>query len=371
MSAPRLEIDLNKIRHNVSTLVTLLDAKGISVSGVTKAFLGDPLIANAMLEAGVASLSDSRIENIESMRQSGITARMSLIRSPMLSQVERVVAAADLSLNTEIEVISALSNAALNQGKNHEILLMVELGDLREGVLPVDLKEMIHKVRNLPNIKLMGLGANLGCRSGVCPDKRNMAELSDMVEQIECDKRFHMPIVSGGNSSNLKWIFAGEEIGRINNLRLGEAILLGREALRQKPIPGLYLDAISLVGEVIENKIKPTKPWGTIVQSALDAIPSMGGQTTIQQAIIAIGSQDVDPEGLTPSPGLKVLHASSDHLVINTGVTTLAIGDEVSFQLTYGALVRAMSSPYVARSFSGAEAMKRSAKPSSPLPAAA
>ena len=98
-----------------------------------------------MLQAGVGSLGDFWIENIERMRQSGIAGRIMLIRSPMLSQVKRVVASADLSVNTEIEVLLALSHAATIAGKTHEVLLMVELGDLREGIMPADLENMVQK----------------------------------------------------------------------------------------------------------------------------------------------------------------------------------------------------------------------------------
>jgi len=354
MSAPRLEIDLDKIFHNASKLVTLLKKDGISVTGITKACLGDPQIARVILRAGVESLGDSRIENIELMRQSGITDRIMLTRSPMLSQAKRVVASANISVNTENEVLSALSNAALAAGKTHEVLLMIELGDLREGILPADLQEIVQRTNSLPNIKLIGLGANLACRSGVGPDDRNMAQLSELVDLAEIDLGRRLSMVSGGNSSNLKWVFRGEKIGRVNNQRLGESILLGREALRRKPIDGLHLDAICLVAEVIENKIKPTKPWGAIAQSAFNGIPTMGSKSNIRQAILAIGVQDIDSKGIEAPQGLRVLDASSDHLMIDLGNKKLAIGEEVRFQLNYSALLRAMTSPHVEKTFTGA-----------------
>ena len=146
MSAPRLEIDLDKIEHNARVLVERLGAAGISVTGVTKATLGSPEIAGALLRAGVCTLGDSRIENIEAMRRARVPASMSLIRSPMVSQAERVVAHADVSFNTELDVISGLSSAAQKTGKTHGIVLMVELGDLREGILPGDLESTVREV---------------------------------------------------------------------------------------------------------------------------------------------------------------------------------------------------------------------------------
>ncbi len=351
MNTPRLQIDLNKIFDNASMLVQRLKADGITVTGVTKAFLGAPQIAQTLLRAGVTFLGDSRIENIEKMRQAGITEPMMLIRSPMISQAARVVASANLSVNTEMAVLSALSTAAQMARKTHEVMLMVELGDLREGIMPQDVERIVQEVRDLPNIKFMGLGANLACRNGVVPDNRNMAELSALANRIAHTSGSCLPIVSGGNSSNLEWVFTGGTIGSINNLRLGESILLGREPLHREPIPGLHTDAISLVAEVIESKTKPSKPWGTIAQSAFNDIASTCARPEINQAVLAIGRQDVDPDGLRPPIGFEILDTSSDHLILNAGDEKPSVGSEIAFQLNYSALLRAMTSPHVSKTF--------------------
>lgn len=353
MSTPRLDINLDKILHNASVLVKRLKEDGISVTGVTKAFLGAPQIASIMLKAGVTSLGDSRISNIERMRHAGMTARMILIRSPMISQVDRVVASADMSFNTEIDVLSALSAAALRIGKVHEVLLMVELGDLREGILPSDIEEIVQQVSHLPNIKLMGLGANLACRNGISPDNENMAVLTTAVKHFYPCTDPGSAIVSGGNSSNLNWVFGGGKIGKVNNLRLGEAILLGTEPLQRKAIPGLFTDAIALIAEVIESKVKPTKAWGTIAQSAFESGRNSSEKGNINQAILALGRQDIDPEGLQAPKGIAVLDASSDHTILDTGKNKLRVGDEVTLQLNYSALMSAMTSPYVSENFTG------------------
>lgn len=358
MSAPRLVMDLNKISYNTEILVSRLQAKGISVTGITKAFLGAPQIAQTMLRAGVTSLGDSRIENIERMRAAGMIERMVLIRSPMLSQVDRVVASADMSLNTEMKVLSALSQAAITAKKVHEVLLMVELGDLREGILSQDIKSIVEQVRGLPNIKFIGLGTNLACSNGVSPDDLNMNELSEIVAQVADASEAYPIMVSGGNSANINWVFSGGQIGRINNLRLGEAILLGKETLHRADISGLHTDAISLIAEVIESKSKPSKPWGSVAQSAFNNVHELNDNGSINQAILAIGRQDIDPDGLQPPEGCKILNASSDHLVIDAGARTLPIGSQLTFQLNYSALLRAMTSPYITKKFVGSEARK-------------
>ncbi|MGC1509363.1 alanine/ornithine racemase family PLP-dependent enzyme [Ketobacter sp. MCCC 1A13808] len=358
MVAPRLEIDLDKIYHNAHELVTRLAEHRISVTGITKASLGSVEIANAFLQAGVTGLGDSRIENIKPLRLAGnhvlfSDVPMTLIRSPMLSQVAQVVRFTDISCNTEIEVIKQLSFEAQKQNRIHQILLMVELGDLREGIMPDDLIDVVGEVIGLPHIFLKGIGANLACRCGVVPDATNMALLSDLTAQIESVFNLTLDVVSGGNSANLRWaLSADSRIGRINNLRLGEAILLGRETLRRQPIDGLSTDAIKLVAEVIESKVKPSLPTGDIAQTAFGDAQPVSDRGLVRQAILAIGIQDIDPCGMQTPTGINVLGASSDHLIIESSENKLFVGEELAFELDYCALVRAMTSPFVSKIYS-------------------
>ena len=348
MSAPRLEINLHKIHHNASILIQRLAARGISVTAVTKATIGSPEIACILLNAGINTLGDSRIENIETMRRAGVAATMSLIRSPMLSHVARAVIYADISFNSELEVIRGLSSAAQKAKRNHGVVLMVELGDLREGIMPGDLEQTVRELLSLPNLVLKGIGTNLASRSGVTPDDRNMTELSTLADAIEEKFNLTLDIVSGGNSPNLNWALGNHDTGRVNNLRLGESILLGCEPLQRLPIEGLHTDAITLVAEVIESKDKPSQPWGKLGQTAFgQRAPPAADQGRITQAILAIGEQDTDPGGLQAPAGIDILGASSDHLIVNSGQCHQPVGSEIRFQLNYSAMLRAMTSPFV------------------------
>ena len=353
MSAPKLEIRLDLIRHNTRNLVGRLGDRGIDVCGVTKATLGSREIAAAMLAGGVTSLGESRIENVEALRRAGVNSEIMLVRSPMPSQVERVVSAADLSLTTEFEVIYQLSVSARQQGRRHGVVLMVELGDLREGIMPDDLLKVASDVLELPGVVLRGIGTNLACHSGVVPDDFNMAELSALANSLEATLGVELDIVSGGNSAHLDWVLnAGSAIGRINHLRLGESILLGLEPLRRSVPDGLKTDAFTLFGEVIESKHKPFRPRGNLAQTAF-------GQTRLAQAtrgagtrvIVALGRQDVDTDGLFPPAGYEILGASSDHLLLTTYSDPPSVGSELRFGLNYSALVRAMTSPFISRQF--------------------
>lgn len=348
MSAPRLEIDLDRLHHNAATLVRRLAGQGIAVTAVGKACLGKPEIVRTWLAAGVTSIGDSRIETLEGLARGGLTAPTLLIRTPMLSQVEQVVAHATSSCHSEPLVIEALAAEAQRQHRRHGVLLMVELGDRREGLLPCDLEAIARLTLGLPSLRLVGIGTNLGCQHGVAPDAANMAELSALADALEARLGIRLELVSGGNSANLPWLAQGGSPGRINHLRLGEALLLGREPLARCPIPGLHTDAFSLVGELIEVKRKPSRPRGDqgLTSFLAMAAPPALDRGLRQRGLLALGVQDVDPADLEPPAGVAIVGASSDHLVVEAE-RPLRVGEELRFQPGYSALLRAMTSPFV------------------------
>ena len=351
MSAPRLEIDLDKIGHNVRSLSTLFGTKGICITAMTKAVLGDPLVAKVLVDNGIKAIGDSRIANIRRMKEAGIEAEFTLTRSPMPSEAEDIVQYADISLNTETVVIKLLSKYATRHGKRHRVILMVELGDLREGIMPPDLGSIVEETLGLEGIELVGLGTNLACYAGVNPTSKNMSELSDIATRLRNEYNIPLGIVSGGNSANYDWFVSTRDPGQVNNLRIGEAILLGRETLHREKIPGLYTDAFTLIAEVIERKTKPSFPIGPRSQDAFGDMPEFENKGAINKAILGIGRQDVDFSGITPRIAVECLGASSDHIILDARDTDIVVGSEVAFDVDYSALLRAMTSPYVAKEF--------------------
>jgi predicted amino acid racemase len=155
MAAPRLEIDLEKIRHNAKELSNLFGSKGISITGVTKGVLGSVSITKVLVESGINSIGDTHIANIHKMRDAGLDVQYIYIRPPMMSEVDEVVKYADASLNSEISVIKTLSECAVKHKKKHCIILMVELGDLREGLLPSDVEETVEATIGLKGVELV------------------------------------------------------------------------------------------------------------------------------------------------------------------------------------------------------------------------
>jgi predicted amino acid racemase len=304
----RIETDLDKVEQNTRILVERLASTGIRVTGITKAVLGSPGVGAAMLRGGARGLGDSRVPNLARLAELDPSPSRTLIRSPMLSQVARVVEVADVSLNTEAVVLAALDQAASQQKRIHAVVLMVELGDLREGIALDDAPEAVRVVLGHSSLRLVGLGANLACQNGVVPDDRNMGILTGLADDIEALHGISLDVV-----------------------------------------PGLHTNVFTLTAEVIEVAMKPAQPWGDRAQAAFGEAPVRTGSRTVHQAILALGRQDVDPDGLQPPEGITILGMSSDHLVVDLGDHPVAVGDEIDFGVAYGALVRAMTSPFVTK----------------------
>ena len=352
MNTPYLTIDLAKIEHNTRTIVGLCKEYGIQVTGVTKATCGHPDVAQAMLRGGAISIADSRLENIQRLKAAGVDANFMLLRVPALSTVEAVISTVDVSLNSELATLEALSDAALRVGKVHDVILMIDLGDLREGFWPNGITALVRQIPELPGIRILGLGANLACFGGVMPSAQNMQHLVDHASDIEEGLGIKLEWLSAINSSGLELIAAGGMPDRINHARIGEAILLGRETIHRKPWPGTFQDAFVLHAEIIELKHKPSAPVGARGEDAFGHLTSFGDQGNRLRALLNMGREDIDIEGTRPlDPGTSILGASSDYLVVDVtdAKKVSRLGDELAFSMNYSALLAAMTSGYICK----------------------
>jgi len=346
---PRLNIYLKKLKHNTKVVSDNCKEKGIEIAAVTKAFCGIPEIAQAYVDGGAKYLADSRIENLKKLER--LPVEKIMLRLPMISQAEETVEYADISLNSEIETILALNNAAKRLNKVHKVVIMVDLGDLREGFFDNEaLESALIKLKDLKNIKVIGVGSNLTCYGGVIPSEDNLGKLVEYGKMIEKMLDTTLEIISGGNSSSIFLLEEDRIPKRINNLRLGESLLLGREAAYGKSIPNTYHDVFQIVAEVIEIKEKPSHPIGEIGRDAFWNIPVFEDKGIRKRAILAIGRQDIGANSIEPvDKKIEVIGASSDHLIIDITECHIKynVGDEITFNIAYGALLSLMTSEYV------------------------
>ena len=349
-----LEINLNKIEENARRIIEKCEPLGIEILGVTKGFTAIPRIVKAITSGGINSLADSRMENIISLRKKGFTQDITLLRSPGLSSVKKVAEYTNYSVNSEYAVIKAMSDAALALNKRHKIILMVDVGDLREGVLPEDALEMARKAARLKGITLSGVGTNMGCFGGILPTLRNLNLLIAIAKEIENKVGIKLELISGGGTSSLKLVEKGEIPAGINQLRIGEGILLGTDTTHDRIIPWLHQDAFTLKTEVIELKIKPSVPIGRTGYDAFGQTPVFEDKGFRNRAIVSVGKQDVNIDGLIPAtPGMQVMGASSDHLLVDVTDTaeSIVVGDQIAFKLNYSGLLFLSNSRYVKKQF--------------------
>lgn len=350
MATPRLEVNLEKIAHNTKVLSALYGSKSINICAVTKVVCGDLTIAQCLVTAGITMIADSKVANLKKMRKGDINATFLLIGTPLLSQAAEIVIWADISHNSELAVIEELGRQARRKGITHQIILMIEMGDLREGIMPESLDGVVNEVLKLEGIELVGLGTNLACFGSIQPDQEKMDSLSKLANQIERKFQLKLRYISGGNSANYNWFKSTHDTGRINQLRIGESIFLGVEPVHRHPIPDQFIDAFTLVAEVCELKTKPSVPYGETGQNAFGHVLQFTEKGEIPRAILGMGLQDVDVSGLKPKLDIDILGAGSDQMIIDPKNTDMYVGDEVSFNLNYAALLSVMTSPYVEKS---------------------
>lgn len=349
---PLLRTDISKLQHNAKFLQEKCREEQIEIMAVTKVYCGNLKIATAMVECGINMLADSRVANLKRMEH--LKAKKVLLRLPMLAEAEEVVKYADLSLNSELKTLKALNEAALRQAKQHEVILMVDLGDLREGILPDQLLPLVEETLSLKGLNLVGLGVNLTCYGGVMPDERNLGELASLAKAIEEKFNHKLTWISGGNSSSLYLLGSGRMPKEVNVLRLGESVVLGRETAFGDVIEGTHTDVFTLEAQIIELKEKNSMPSGTIGMDAFGNKPVFEDKGRMLRAILGIGKQDVNPSSLIPrDKSIEIIGASSDHLIMDftNAEKSYQVGDAIAFDVEYGALLNLWTSEYVHKIF--------------------
>ncbi|MBN2795581.1 MAG: alanine/ornithine racemase family PLP-dependent enzyme [Clostridia bacterium] len=349
---PRLVVDLKKVEHNTRIISDSCKTQGVDIMGVTKVFCGFEKIAEAEVKGGIKFLADSRIENL--MKLNDLSAEKVLLRLPMISQASEVVKYADISLNSELKTIQALNDAAKKQGTIHKIMLMVDLGDLREGILPNQVDVVVTEILKLDHIKLYGLGVNLTCYGGVIPSEKNLGQLAEIADHIEKTYDIQLEMVSGGNSSSYYLVPQEKLPKKINNLRMGEILVLGRETAYGDAVEDMHDDAFIFEAEIVELKEKASVPTGDIGMDAFGNKPTFVDKGIRRRAILAAGVQDVKAAQLIPMDDkIDFLGSSSDHMIwdVTDSEENYEVGDIVKFKLEYGSMLSLFTSEYIQKDF--------------------
>ncbi|MDO4289471.1 MAG: alanine/ornithine racemase family PLP-dependent enzyme [Eubacterium sp.] len=346
---PLLRFNKQQILENTQKIVAGAAGHNISITGITKCSGGNYEIAETILEGGAAALGDSRIQNLKTLQD--LDCDKWLIRMPMLTEIEETVRFATLSLNSELKTVAALNEAAERQHKNHDILLMVDLGDLREGYFfEEEFVKDLREILKLKHITVRGIGSNLSCTGAIVPTVETYEKFFDFQQLMKRDFDLDCQITSGGASSTYFMLKDDTIPSCINNLRIGEMILLGTDTSNNLKYDTLHQDNFILDVEIIEIKEKPSMPIGKIGCDAYGNRPVFVDKGIRRRAICALGKQDTTMEDLTPlDKHIEMIASSSDHLILDITDCdqNYHVGDIVSFRCNYASALHASTSEYI------------------------
>lgn len=363
---PLLTINSKKITENARAVVRRAKSSSVSITAVTKCFGGNVEIAKALLAGGITTLGDSRIHNLRNYKD--LDCEKWLIRIPMLSECEEVVKYSDVSLNSELSTLEALNEFSRQQHKKHGVLLMIDVGDLREGWFLGDgvthsdtldklaeeslaeILQTIEAILTMEHIEFKGIGANETCFGGTIPTPKTFHSFLILAKRIESEFHIPCPVISGGNSSAYHLMDTRTLPVGINNLRLGEVILFGHETAHNVSYPYLNQDNFILEVEIVELKEKPSQPVGIIGVDAFGHIPYFTDKGIRKRALCALGRQDTCIDHLIPvDNSITIEGASSDHMIVDITESdkTYHVGDLIRLKCDYISSLRMCTSDYV------------------------
>ncbi|MEX2597329.1 MAG: alanine/ornithine racemase family PLP-dependent enzyme [Salibacteraceae bacterium] len=347
-----ITFDKDKLQHNYTFLENFFKKNGIDWAIVSKLLCGNYEYVKLICETGIEEICDARISNLQLVKKIKPEIQTVYIKPPAKRSIKNIVKYADVSFNTQIQTIQWLSEEAQRQNKTHKIVIMVEMGDLREGVLGEDLVDFYEKVFELPNIEVVSFGTNLNCLHGVMPSHDKLIQLSLYKQLVEVKFNRKIPWVTGGTSVVIPLIFNKQLPKGINHFRVGETLFFGLNLFTGKVIKGMKGDVIKLYAEVIELIEKPKVPMGEMEANPSGEMYEMKqediGQTSYR-AILDLGLLDISPEFLIPvHKNIEITGASSDMIVLDLGdKPRYKVGDLVPFTLKYMGALALMNSAYI------------------------
>lgn len=352
-SYPALNINLKNLRYNVEQVVRACSTFGIEVAGIVKGVHGIWECTEQFVRGGCREIGSSRMEQLKLLKKKGISCPLMLVRIPMLCEAEEVVLTADISLNSEIETLRELNKFASMHHKIHKVVLMKDMGDLREGFWhEEDLQEAAAQVEKMDNLYLYGIGTNLGCYGSILATAEKLKEFVQVAERLEDKIGRKLDVISGGATSSFMRVIDGDIPERVNHLRIGEQILLARDldVFYGYDMRKFHQNVYTLQAQVVEVKDKPTYPVGEFAVDAFGHRPHYEDRGVRKRAIAAFGKVDVGSfDDVFPlREGIKILGGSSDHAILDVeDAGAVNIGDVLEFAVDYGSLVYLTSSDNV------------------------
>lgn len=348
-----ITLNKDKLKHNFNFLEKLFSENNIEWSVVTKVLCGNETFLQEVLNLPIEEFCDSRISNLKTIKELSPDAQTVYIKPVPFTFIDDIVRYADVSFNTEIKTLSLLSDKAVSMNIHHRAVIMIEMGELREGVVRERLLDFFENVKDLPNIQIVGIGTNLTCMNGVLPDYDKMRELYDCKLELEQNFGVKIPYVSGGASVTIPLILDGKMPKHINHFRVGETLFFGTNVYDNTDIPEMFQDVFKLHAEIIEIKEKPSIPDGTLGQNLTGEVKDFSNEPEnhkSKRAIIDVGLLEMNLNDLEPEdPAMKIVGGSSDMLVVDIeeAEKKYKVGEFITFNINYMGLLSLMNSDYV------------------------
>ncbi len=348
-----LELYKDKLKHNYQFLDALFKQHGKEWAVVSKMFCGNRMYMEELIKLGTKEICDSRISNLKVVKDIDPSVQTVYIKPPAKGSIKKIVKYADVTFNSELATIKMLSDEAVKQKKTHKVIIMIELGDLREGIMGDHLMDFYDSIFKLPNIKISGIGTNLNCLNGVLPSQDKLIQLGLYEQLIEAKFNTKIPWVTGGTSVIIPMLYKHQVPASVNHFRVGETLFFGSDLLNDGIIKGMQSDVLKLFTEIIEVTEKPKVPIGTLAENPSGGVFEVDENDfgkKMHRAIIDVGLLDVSANFLIPEDEkITVVGASSDMLVIDIGESdrNYKVGDIVSFKLKYMGALGLLNSDYI------------------------
>ncbi len=350
-----ITMDRSKLVHNYQFLDTLFSKNQIEWGIVSKVVCGNVVYLRELIELGTNEIHDSRISNLKAIKKINPDVQTVYIKPPAKRAVKSLVKYADVSFNTQLETIQLISDEAAKQEKVHKIIIMIEMGDLREGVMGEDLMDFYSSVFKLPNIEIIGIGTNLNCLNGVMPSHDKLVQLSLYKQLINAKFNRNIKWATGGSSVTIPLLLKRLIPKGNNHFRVGETLFLGNNLVTGETIRGMKNDVFKLYAEIIELIEKPRVPMGEMgvnVAGEQVTYDEKDFGKTAYRAILEIGLLDIDPKNIEPEDkSINIIGASSDMIVLDLGShrKRYQVGDLVPFRLNYMGLLSILNSAYIGK----------------------
>ena len=345
---PSVEIYINKIIENIEK-IKKIDKENRSITLVTKVLAGNYDIVNIVCnKADIKCIADSQIINLKLYND--INVKKWLIKEPGISEIIEVVKYADISFNSELEIVKRLNEEAKKQNKIHGVILTYELGDIREGCNKEELYKLLEETLKFENIKVYGIASNLSCFGGVIPSNDNMTELSDLAIEIEKNFNIKLEYVTALNTSAIPILKEGNLPKNLNNIRMGEAAFCGYNTAFSEKIEEFNRDTFILKAEIVEIKEKASVPRGTCLVDFSGNKPYFKDKGIRKRALINIGNEDINVNEIFPKDNqIEVVGGCSNYTILDITDCNnqYKIGDIIEFEMSYFSILKAMKSKYV------------------------